>query len=554
MAQSKAADALCLTPEAYIDDLMSIPGVSRDVAMEHTIRHFRGKMSEDVLYDRLKGRYAAKVGHKFTVKEKVLGLGPGTYEVVETTKQPEYSGPWGDFSETTVKGEDGKTYSIPTGNAQAMGLLPMGRDAAKASFDSGDPIKEKTFGEYRVLLQTVRFDEDGVTGPWMYEVLVYTKGAGTPISKKTRSQGPAEEVYNQINSEEDAKNSLLTEDDIPDKNASVKTADISAPSEDELTHEEMRITTMTDDQLRTRMDRIGKPQKMYNFAIVLRDAGKKELEKEAWARLLKMGYDKKGKAASVKLAQSFNESPVRMRNNPGKTGQVQQVDPTTGKFKVQWGDGSVTDEDFGNIEKTSALSGRHELIVDSLDDGKAHCSADDWSMAYTGALTEDEITKEFEKHIMGKKSSYYSVVIAGKEYYVKNRETLVPQPENWLKLLDYAKSIVKDNPGMMFQSLLDAIAPFIPGNISPGMKKDLQKIHEGRAITKYHSVVVSGVKCHVPDQKTLGALLLKAGYSEDQIVGFYDKNKIDEEPKDKMAAMRFRLSTIRGDSNAELVK
>jgi hypothetical protein len=60
---------------------------------------------------------------KITVKEKVLGLEPGVYTVVGKKKGATI-GPLA-FSDTIVKDKAGKKYSIPTGNAQTLGLLPL---------------------------------------------------------------------------------------------------------------------------------------------------------------------------------------------------------------------------------------------------------------------------------------------------------------------------------------------------------------------------------------------------------------------------------------------
>lgn len=59
-----------------------------------------------------------------TIKE-VLGLPPGKYKVIGKEDHPELSGPWGNFSMTTVEDINKKQFSIPTGNAQVMGLIPL---------------------------------------------------------------------------------------------------------------------------------------------------------------------------------------------------------------------------------------------------------------------------------------------------------------------------------------------------------------------------------------------------------------------------------------------
>jgi len=58
---------------------------------------------------------------EFEVIDKVLGLDPGKYTVVG--KVNEVAMVFGTFSDTVVKDESGKEYTIPTGNAQALGLI-----------------------------------------------------------------------------------------------------------------------------------------------------------------------------------------------------------------------------------------------------------------------------------------------------------------------------------------------------------------------------------------------------------------------------------------------
>jgi hypothetical protein len=41
----------------------------------------------------------------------------------------------------------------------------------------------------------------------------------------------------------------------------------------------------------------------------------------------------------------------------------------------------------------------HELIIKSLHDGEAECSAGDWSYRYTGEVTKETIEAEFQKHL-----------------------------------------------------------------------------------------------------------------------------------------------------------
>ena len=80
---------------------------------------------------------------KFSISQadhgKYLGKLPaGNYDVVEETPDSAHSGPWGSFSETRVRHESGKEFSIPTGNAQLIGLLPQGRGRRKSIDDVRD--------------------------------------------------------------------------------------------------------------------------------------------------------------------------------------------------------------------------------------------------------------------------------------------------------------------------------------------------------------------------------------------------------------------------------
>ena len=71
-----------------------------------------------------RGIKESHVGHKFTVSKPNLGLDVGDYEVVD--EQNTHSGLFGSFSNITVKNvETGEETSVPLGNAQAVGLLPL---------------------------------------------------------------------------------------------------------------------------------------------------------------------------------------------------------------------------------------------------------------------------------------------------------------------------------------------------------------------------------------------------------------------------------------------
>jgi len=45
----------------------------------------------------------------------------------------------------------------------------------------------------------------------------------------------------------------------------------------------------------------------------------------------------------------------------------------------------------------------HRLIIKSLHDGQAECSAGDWSFSQTGSVSKEAIQKEFKKHLSGLK-------------------------------------------------------------------------------------------------------------------------------------------------------
>lgn len=89
----------------------------------HLQRRARG-INEEVELDE------GKKPHRFSIKEPLLQLDPGDYEVMDTT-QTRWIGNKG-FSNTNVKNvRTGKVSSIPTGNAQLMGLLPYNEEVEK---------------------------------------------------------------------------------------------------------------------------------------------------------------------------------------------------------------------------------------------------------------------------------------------------------------------------------------------------------------------------------------------------------------------------------------
>ncbi len=63
-----------------------------------------------------------------------------------------------------------------------------------------------------------------------------------------------------------------------------------------------------------------------------------------------------------------------------------------------------------NIIKLLEDKKDHKLIIKSLDDGQAECSAGDWSYSRTGPVSKEEIQKEFKKHLSGLKEGV--VIIA----------------------------------------------------------------------------------------------------------------------------------------------
>ena len=91
-------------------------------------------------------------GHQFDVKQDALGLKPGQYRVTDYTAN-ETS--FGNFSRVTVRNlNSGLMTTIPVGNAQMMGLLPMG---------DGMPEKPKTKKFFKA--ETVS-DELGMVFGW----------------------------------------------------------------------------------------------------------------------------------------------------------------------------------------------------------------------------------------------------------------------------------------------------------------------------------------------------------------------------------------------------
>ena len=62
---------------------------------------------------------------QFTIEKgkEVLRLKVGRYSVIEKIADESHSGMWGTFSDTIVENESGERFSIPTGNAQLLGLI-----------------------------------------------------------------------------------------------------------------------------------------------------------------------------------------------------------------------------------------------------------------------------------------------------------------------------------------------------------------------------------------------------------------------------------------------
>lgn len=137
-----AVDELCLTPESVMDMYMSVPGVNRDMALDRTLKHFRGKMSEDVLFDRLKSRYA---GYK-KLSARMMAMAPPGWEgtVKEMKDEPGIDNPW--------------ALSWWMKN---KGYTPGGKDKKKKSGNWEFFLDEKIYGrDYRGFKVTIDNAED----------------------------------------------------------------------------------------------------------------------------------------------------------------------------------------------------------------------------------------------------------------------------------------------------------------------------------------------------------------------------------------------------------
>ena len=71
-------------------------------------------------------------GHHFTTDGSQLAMPAGDYEVIEEKVDFAHSGLWGTFVDVSVRNiKTGKVYMIPKGNAQLMGLIPIGKEIKK---------------------------------------------------------------------------------------------------------------------------------------------------------------------------------------------------------------------------------------------------------------------------------------------------------------------------------------------------------------------------------------------------------------------------------------
>ncbi len=71
--------------------------------------------------------------------------------------------------------------------------------------------------------------------------------------------------------------------------------DLPEPSKRTIEHERMRIETMSDEALETRLYKITNPMKLYAFAKMLEEYGLDDIAETAWELLRDMGWNKKGK-------------------------------------------------------------------------------------------------------------------------------------------------------------------------------------------------------------------------------------------------------------------
>jgi hypothetical protein len=70
------------------------------------------------------------------------------------------------------------------------------------------------------------------------------------------------------------------------------------PKPGEVEHERMRVATLGDRKLATRLGKITNPQKLFAFAQALDDAGNYRLAQMAWAKLADLGWDSSGEPIS----------------------------------------------------------------------------------------------------------------------------------------------------------------------------------------------------------------------------------------------------------------
>lgn len=77
-------------------------------------------------------------------------------------------------------------------------------------------------------------------------------------------------------------------------------AGLAVPSAKEMEHEVMRIETMGPEKVLRRLKTIKNPQKLFNFALALKDAGMGDASEQAYEKLDTLGYPTKAAMASAK--------------------------------------------------------------------------------------------------------------------------------------------------------------------------------------------------------------------------------------------------------------
>lgn len=75
-----------------------------------------------------------------------------------------------------------------------------------ASWEPGETLDTKQVGRFKVTVEEVRFSEDGMGGPWLYDVVVWDPQGfgGKPVTEKFKAPELAMDAFESIQTEEDA--------------------------------------------------------------------------------------------------------------------------------------------------------------------------------------------------------------------------------------------------------------------------------------------------------------------------------------------------------------